>query len=299
MLQFLPGFIVGPLGLLLYTINTLFWVVPILLLSFCKLLPIPIWRKVCTYLLDACAVAWISFNNFNQRVLTGTQINIEGMEKLQRKEWYLVVANHQSWVDILVLQRIFNHKIPFLKFFLKQQLIWVPFLGIAWWALEFPFMRRYSRAFLAKHPELKGKDIEATQKACRKFRYKPTSIMNFVEGTRFTEHKYKQQGSPYKHLLRPRAGGVAFVLNAMGTQLHKLVDVTIYYPQRRPTFWDFLCGKVKQIDVHVRVMPIDSQLIGDYQNDKAFQQHFQSWINQLWHEKDKQLDSMSNKASSR
>ncbi|TAA41032.1 MULTISPECIES: acyltransferase [Corallincola] len=293
MLSFLPSFIKGPLGLLLYIVNTIFWVLPILLLSFCKLLvPITLWRKLCTYLLDACAVAWISINNVNQRLLTGTRIAVQGLEGVVRKEWYLVLANHQSWVDILVLQRIFNHRIPFLKFFLKKELIWVPFLGVAWWALEFPFMRRYSSAFLKKHPHLKGKDIEATRNACRKFRFKPTSIMNFVEGTRYTEQKHEKQASPYQHLLLPRAGGIAFVLNAMGNQLHKLVDVTILYPQQRPSFWDFVCGKVAEIKVDVRVLPIDEHLIGDYQNDKQFQQRFQGWVNQLWQEKDLKLAEM-------
>ncbi|GAA5218671.1 acyltransferase [Corallincola platygyrae] len=293
MLSFLPGFIKGPIGLVLYTINTLCWFTPIMLLSVLKfIIPISFWRQGCTYLLDACAVAWISVNNFNQRLLTGTQISVEGLDKLVRKEWYLVMANHQSWVDILVLQRIFNHRIPFLKFFLKRELIWVPFLGLAWWALEFPFMRRYSRAFLEKHPQLKGKDIEATRKACEKFRFKPTSIMNFVEGTRFTDGKHAKQQSPYPHLLKPKAGGIAFVLSAMGTQLHKLVDVTIHYPKLRPTFWDFVSGKVKQINVHVRVLPITEQLIGDYQNDKAFQQRFQKWVNEMWEQKNLQLAKM-------
>ena len=174
----------GALSALLYGLNTLFWVPMVLTLAVLKLIvPLKPWRTFMTYLLDACAVGWISVNNFNQRLFSRTTLEVSGLEGLARNDWYLVIANHQSWVDILLLQRVFNREVPFLKFFLKQQLIWVPFLGLAWWALDFPFMRRYSKSFLAKNPHLKGKDMETTKKACEKFQYKPTSIMNFVEET--------------------------------------------------------------------------------------------------------------------
>jgi 1-acyl-sn-glycerol-3-phosphate acyltransferase len=213
----------------------------------------------------------------------------------------LVISNHQSWVDILVLQRIFNHKIPFLKFFLKKELIWVPFLGLAWWALDFPFMQRHSKTYLAKNPHQKGKDMETTRKACEKFRYKPVSIMNFVEGTRKTDDKHKRQGGSFKHLLKPKAGGVAFVLSAMGEQLHKLLDVTIYYPHGAPSFWDFVCGKVKEIHVDIKVLSIEELMASDafamdYFDNPAQRARFQQWLNTLWQEKDRTLDQLSKKA---
>ncbi len=197
----------------------------------------------------------------------------------------MVLANHQSWVDILVLQKVFNHKAPFLKFFLKKELIYVPVIGLCWWALDFPFMQRLTAKQLAEKPELKGTDIATTRKACEKFRYKPVSVMNFLEGTRFTPHKHDKQQSPFTHLLKPKAGGISFVLNAMGEHLHKLLDVTICYPKGIPTFWDYISGKVQDIKVRVRVLPIDPNLIGDYE-DPVFRQRFQSWVNQLWLDKD-------------
>lgn len=148
----------GSLSTLLYFINTLFWFVPVLLLGLIKLLlPFKGARRLCNTLLDGCATHWIGFNNLIQKTIINTPFNVVGVDKGRRNEWYMVIANHQSWVDILVLQRIFNQKIPFLKFFLKKELIWVPFLGLAWWALDFPFMRRYSRKFLEKHPHLREK----------------------------------------------------------------------------------------------------------------------------------------------
>jgi 1-acyl-sn-glycerol-3-phosphate acyltransferase len=135
--------------------------------------------------------------------------DVQGIAGLDPRGWYLVNCNHQSWADILVLQHLLTHRIPLLKFFLKQQLLWVPVMGLAWWALDFPFMRRHSEEVLKAHPELRGKDQEATRLACEKFSLIPTSVMNFCEGTRFTPTKHQRQQSPYRHLLRPKAGGIA------------------------------------------------------------------------------------------
>lgn len=294
MLKQLGYNIVGSLSVVGYFINTIFWFVPIMCLSLLKIIPLLRLRKLISYLLDGCATNWISINKVNQNIFSRVQWDVKGLEKLTPQDWYLVVSNHQSWVDILVLQRVFNRKIPFLKFFLKKELIWVPFLGLCWWALDFPFMRRYSKSFLAKNPHLKGKDLQTTRKACEKFQYKPVSVMNFIEGTRITPEKKARQISPFKKLLKPRAGGIAFVLSAMGHQLHQLVDVTIYYPHGIPTFWDFVCGKVKSVKVDVAVTPIenlfDENIFSDnYFEDPKQRSLFQQWLNELWEQKDQQL----------
>ncbi|KZN14792.1 acyltransferase [Marinomonas sp. TW1] len=287
------------ISLSLIVLNTLFCFLPVMFLAILKcLLPIASIRARLNLLLDHIATFWIGVNNLNQRCLGRSQITLSGQQTLLEKDWYMLVANHQSWVDILVLQRMFNRRIPFIKFFLKKELIWVPFIGLAWWALEFPFMKRYSPALLKKRPELKGKDIEVTKKACEKFQHFPVSIMNFLEGTRFTAEKHQQQNSPFKHLLMPKAGGLSFALNAMDGKLHQLIDVTIVYPNGAPSFFQYLSGKVEEIRVHVRTMPIDLNLLGDYQNDADYRHHFQQWVNALWLQKDKQFDDllMSNKS---
>ena len=295
MLRWLPSPLKGTLSLLLYIVNTLFWFIPLMLLAILKLLPITRWQAWMSYLVDAVAVAWISLNNFTTHIFTSIKWRVEGLETLSRKDWYLIIANHQSWADILILQNIFNRKIPFIKFFLKKELLYVPFMGLCWWALDFPFMKRYSQQLLKKRPELKGKDIATTRKACEKFRYKPVSIMNFVEGTRFTQAKHDKQQSPFRYLLKPKAGGTAFVLGTMGEQLHKLLDVTIHYPQGIPSFWDYISGKVHAITVNIKVLPISKELIGDY-NDQAYRERFQQWLNQLWVEKDQQLATLQTRA---
>ncbi len=297
--SFIPGPLKGALSFIGFFVNTIFWVIPIFITAFLKLIiPLKFWRRICDVVLNWLAGNWIAVNNLNLQLVGGTRWDVRGIKDLKMDAWYLVVANHQSWVDILVLQKIFHRKIPFLKFFLKKELIWVPVLGLAWWALDFPFMKRYSAAFLKRNPHLRGKDIEITKKACRKFETIPVSIMNFMEGTRFTRAKHTRQGSLYRNLLRPKSGGIAFVLAAMGNQLSGIVDATIVYPQGAGSFWDLICGRIPDIRVQVNLIPITDEIRGDYFNDRAFKRSFQNWINTRWLEKDKQIDLMLNQALS-
>jgi 1-acyl-sn-glycerol-3-phosphate acyltransferase len=295
MLSFLPGFVILLLTSLLALTSTVALVPVLLLLALLKLLlPIAAVRRLLSRLIILVAETWIGINNAMIRLFTRDQRwDIEGAEHLQRDGWYLVLSNHQSWVDILVLQYVCNQRIPFLKFFIKSQLIWVPFLGLAWWALDFPFMKRYSKEHLEKHPELRGKDVEATRRACQKFAELPVSVMNFVEGTRFTPAKHDRQRSPFKHLLKPKAGGVAFVLETMGETLRSIIDITIVYPDGRPTLTDLLSGRVNRVRVHVQRREIPRELlVGNYENDVEVRERYQTWINGIWAEKDRLIGSL-------
>ena len=273
---------------LLIASSTLLHVTPILLVSLLKaVLPFKRLQSAANPLLTGIAESWIGFNGWLWDRFTHTRLELREDAALRMDGHYLVLANHQSWVDILVLQKVFNRRIPFMRFFLKRQLIWVPLLGLAWWALDFPFMGRYSKKQIAKNPELAGRDIEATRRACEKFRAIPVSIMNFVEGTRFTAGKHAKQGSPYRHLLKPKSGGVAFVLDAMGDGLHAIVDVTIVYPGGSPSLLDLLADRIPEVRVQVRQRAIHAEILsGDYQHDRAFRARFQQWMNGLWVEKD-------------
>ena len=283
----------GLTSLLFYFCNTVFWCAPLFLLAILKfLIPLTRFRLWCSRTLSILATGWVGTNTINQRLFSKTSLIVEGLQKLSLEKKYLVLANHQSWVDILVLQRIFHRKIPFLKFFLKKELIWFPILGQAWWALDFPFMKRYSKQFLKKRPHLKGKDLEITRKACEKFKTSPISIMNFVEGTRFTAEKHKIQQSPYQSLLKSKAGGVGYVLTSMGDQLNAILDVTIVYPEGIKNFWSFVCGDIREIKVKVKHLPVTADLLGDYTTDRSFRARFHNWLNDLWKEKDQSIQDM-------
>ena len=279
---------------LLIATSTVLHVLPLLLVALVKvLLPFGPVQRLCNPLLTGMAESWIGFNNWLWDRFTHTRVDLREDAALRMDGHYLVLANHQSWVDILVLQKVFNRRIPLLRFFLKRSLFWVPVLGLAWWALDFPFMGRYTRKQIARNPELGRRDMEATRRACAKFRDIPVSVMNFVEGTRFTPGKHAGQASPYRHLLKPKSGGVAFVLDAMGEGLHAILDVTIAYPAGRPSMIDLMADRVPRVNVRVRQRPIPAELAGgSYQDDRAFRARFQQWMNGLWEQKDADLETM-------
>jgi 1-acyl-sn-glycerol-3-phosphate acyltransferase len=281
----------GAVILLLIATNTLVHGTPIILLAILKLvIPWPAFRRTVGRILTAIAEDWIAFNTLLLRRMQETRWELRGLEGLNRHGWYLVIANHRSWVDILALQAVLNRRVPFLKFFIKKELRWVPVLGLAWWALDMPFMKRYSREELERRPELRGADLETTRRACQRFRDLPTSVINFVEGTRFTPEKRDRTGSPYRYLLNPRAGGIAFVLGAMGPILHEILDVTIAYPAGTGGFWDLCCGRIRHIVIEVGRRPLEGWLsAGDYAEDAAFRRRFQEWLAALWAAKDARL----------
>lgn len=294
MLSFLPAALRGVLAGLLLALNTLFWCWPLFAVTLLKiLLPFGPPRRLCNMAMSFIQESWISCNKGWMALVRRTRWYIQGLEPLDYQHSYLVTSNHQSWADILVLQYILNRRIRPLKFFLKQELIWVPVIGLCWWALDFPFMKRYSKAYLAKHPEKKGKDLATTRRACAKFRHNPVGIFNFLEGTRFTPEKHAEQASPFRHLLKPKAGGIAFVLDAMGEQLESLVNVTIHYPSGNPSFWTLLSGGLDEVVVRFEELPIPREFIGkSYDQDEAYRLAFQQWVNRLWEDKDALLDRL-------
>ncbi len=284
---------------LLLLINTLVLIGPLLVFALLKLLFQGLMRDRCSAAVMWIAETWAEINKLIFGAFTPTRWEIRGHEGLRGDTSYLLICNHQSWVDIPALVQALNRRTPFFKFFLKKELIWVPFLGLAWWGLDYPFMKRYSKAFLAKHPELKGKDLEITKAACELFKRQPVTIVNYLEGTRFTKAKHAAQASPYKNLLKPKAGGVAFVLAAMGEQLDAILDVTVVYPDSRiPGFWDMLCGRVPKVIVDIKTRELDPALWqGDYENDPLFREKIQNWVNQLWIEKDAHISALRNESA--
>ena len=294
MLGFLPSFVRGTLAALLLAVNTLFWCVLLFVLALVKLvLPFQAVRIRLDPMLNAVATAWVACNTAWMQLTQRTEWDVQGVDKLAYRGWYLVNCNHQSWVDIFVLQRALNGRIPMLKFFLKQELIYVPVIGLAWWALDFPFMKRHSRAELRQNPKLREEDRETTRRACQKFALVPTSVMNFAEGTRFTPEKHSAQGSPYRYLLKPKAGALALALNAMGEQFHSLIDATIVYPDGIPSFWQFLCGDIPRVVLRVRQLPIPPEFCaGDYEGDPVFRGTVHRWLADIWEFKDAQIDKL-------
>lgn len=288
-LTFLPPTLRGLLTTSIIVLSTLVLTLAMVLPALVKLLvPAEGVRRLCDRALTALASAWVATNNTWMAAVSPAAWDVAGIDGLHRRGWYLVSSNHQTWVDILVLQRVFHQRIPFLKFFLKRELIYVPVIGLAWWALDFPFMKR------GRGHGARAADLQTTRAACEKFKRIPTSVINFVEGTRFTPAKHATQGSPYRHLLKPKIGGLGIALATMGEQFEALLDVTIVYPDGIPTFWQLLCGQVRRVTVRVAASPIPPEVLGgDPVGDRAYRRRLGDWVESQWVAKDRLIDALS------
>ncbi len=293
MLNFLPGVVRGALSYLLLGINTLVWCLPLYVFALLRFIGPASAEPWCTRRAMNLAELWVDCNNLIIDLFQKIEIEVHGLEELSPSKWYLVLCNHQTWVDILILQRVFNHKIPILKFFIKQQLVYTPVIGNAWWALDFPVMKRYSREFLSKHPELRGKDLERTRRSCEKFKLTPVTVLNFLEGTRFSPSKRDKQKSPYRHLLKPKGGGTSLVLSSLGDRIDSVLNITIFYPDFVPGFFEFFCGKAEKVHFFVEYLPVPAEFSADNEAaGNSAKKNFRSWMNEIWQQKDDQLDSL-------
>ena len=282
--------LIGVTAFIFVLLNTLFWCIFLLSFAVLKLLlPIESWKIFFTKLIIFIGECWIFCNKAWINLLHKPKWKVNGFQKLDSKNWYLVTANHQSWADIFVLQSITNRNIPMLKFFMKDVLKWVPIIGLAWLSLDMPFLKRYSKDQLEKNPKLRGRDIEQMKKSFGRYSRYPVSIFSFAEGTRFTEDKKLKQKSPYQKLLLPKTGGIALALSTM-PYIKSFINFTIKYDSEHRTFLKFLCGKMNDVTVEVEIIEIPESFFGnDYLNDESFRQEIKGWLNQIWLKKDKLL----------
>lgn len=267
---------------------TVVLIIPMIVVAVVKLLvPVNFVRRRCRRAVVAIAEFWLLIVVQCFRLAYQTRIVVTGDTDFDRNHSYLLLCNHLSWIDVPALLWAFSGKLPFYRFFLKRSLIWMPLLGIAFWALEYPFIRFRSKEYLERHPEKRGEGLETARRACRHLKGIPSTIVNFPEGAINTREKHQRQRPGYRNLLRPHAGGPSLVISAMGEQLDALLDVTIHYPAGPPSVADFMLDRVACVRVHVRRITIPVELVGgDYQDDPEFRARFRRWINDLWHGKD-------------
>lgn len=245
------------------------------------------------------ANSWIGINNqLIEKVLPNLKwdISIDKALDLNLEGRYMMICNHQSWVDTTVNQYFGLTRMPLTRFFTKWELIFIPFVGQAFKILGFPMMKRHSKAQVAKNPELKHRDMLEARKACEQLLSQPFTLLNYLEGTRFTTEKHAEQQSPYQNLLKPKAGGLALALNILGDKIDALVDMTIVYPDGAPDYGDFWLGDVSRIAVNLRKIDIlDWLLHGNYEDDPIYRERFQQWVDQIWTEKDQLISQMKSK----
>ena len=237
---------------------------------------------------------WVEGNDRIFDAMLPLRWDVAGLpDDLRRDGRYLVISNHISWVDIFAHFRVFHGRTAFIRFFMKHRLLWFPIAGQACWALEFPFLRRYTAEYLQQHPEKRGLDIQTARRACQRYRHIPVTILSFLEGTRFAREKQMDQDSPYRHLLRPRIGAIAFVLASLGEQLDALLDATIDYGDRDVTMWNFASGRVPNITVRVRKIDVPLEFLTPAIAEPGPpRDRFRAWIDSVWREKDAEIDQL-------
>ncbi|WP_201579157.1 acyltransferase [Psychrobacter sp. Pi2-52] len=244
------------------------------------------------------ATHWISSNSaLIDNMLPRKDWRISLPDDIHTNGKYLLVSNHQSWVDTSIVQYIGEKRLPLTRFFTKFELIYIPIVGQAFYFLDFPMMRRHSKEAIAKNPALKGKDIEEAKRACALLKNKPFTLLNYLEGTRFTKAKQAQQKSPYTHLLKPRAGGLSLAISALGEDIDGILDMTIVYPDGVPSYGDLWKGNIKRLGVDLRYINIPDALFesikqGGYENDEDTKAQMFDWVEQVWRQKDERISTM-------
>ena len=211
----------GAIAALFLALNTAIWCVPLYIVGIVRfLLPIASVQRTLSGAMDLVIDGWVGGNRVMNAALRLHQmdLSLDVAAPLSLRNRYLLICNHQSWADIIILQNSFRGILPPLKFFTKRELIWIPLLGPAMWLLGFPYVRRGGAG-----------DRQAMANSCAGFREHPVTVLNFLEGTRFTAEKHAKFDSPFQALLPPKTGGMAFVLGQIGTHIDSIIDVTIVY----------------------------------------------------------------------
>ena len=225
-------------------------------------------------------------------LMHGDTIKVFDENKFDRNTWYMAMSNHQSWADIFVLLVAAHKRIPLLKFFMKKELRWIPFIYLANKTLNMPFVNRHSKKEIESNPSLRLKDYQNTLEACKRFMRSPSTIFSYAEGTRNDPMKHKSQNSPYNNLLIPRVGGMATALSAM-PEIETLVDYSVVYKSDKRDAWSFLKGEMRDVKILVKEHKIPKHLKNkDYSEDKVYRDDFKTWIEEIWVEKDKNMDNL-------
>ena len=153
------------------TLSALFWL--FLAVTSIVLFPIAVVLWAVTSLLDRRGILLHRFTCFWASLYTWFnpvwRVRVEGREKIRRGRAYVMIANHQSLLDILVLFRLFAH----FKWVSKIENFRVPFIGWNMSLNRYIKLRRGSRESVARMLD-----------ACARTLDEGSSIMMFPEGTR-------------------------------------------------------------------------------------------------------------------
>ena len=286
-MKFIFENIIGIMSITILVLNTFVLsclLIPLGIIKF--FLPLTALKVLFTKFIIKVGELWIFTNKIWVKALHNPKWQIIGKENIKSDGWTIATSNHQSFADIFLLQDITNRKMPMLKFFMKYVLIYVPVIGLSWWALDMPFLKRYTKKQLENNPELRGKDVREMRRALKHYALYPVTVFSFAEGTRFTIKKNLHQKSPFKNLLKPKEGGLATALSLVN-EIDSLIDFTIKFDTKKRSFWDYLCGRMNSVKVIIREIKIPAKFLNiDLLENKILRSEFKDWLHDIWNEKD-------------
>lgn len=274
--------------------NLLLCALPLLLAGIAKGI-VPGSRPAANRLMDGIYRWAVRVDDFWLRSVIGIRWNHPPMN-LARDRSYLVLSNHASWSDILLIQSVIvrggvggrhgSGPGPLLKFLVKRELAFIPILGLIFWAYDFPLLQRKSAAG-EDDATRRQRDLQAVRDACQVVRENPAAMMNFAEGSRSTPAKRARQESPYQFLLAPRVGGFHALLEGVGDEVEGVIDLTVGYPAS-VSFWAFLSGALPSVQ-------IDAQVFGRGDLPQT-REEAALWLSARWDEKDRRIAEIRAKA---
>ena len=228
---------------------------------------------------------WLLTTIQTDYVITGDRLDPRGT--------YLILANHQSWIDIMMVMVVLGKGTTLPRFFMKWELVYMPVINICAWVLDFPIMRRYTQEDIKDRPELKNRDFDYAHEVLSRNPERQCVVVNYAEGTRFTPEKHRKNRSPYKHLLKPKVGGPQLALDCLRGRLDGIIDITLAYPGAKVSVWRLMAGRVPKVMIHVERIELPDGL------DKppetlAELKAFRGWMNSIWVKKDARIDQMIN-----
>ncbi len=265
------------------TLNLAFWVLVLLVLLPAKAAPRtrPWFRRAAAGIYRAA----VRVDNVLLRRVSRASWRVRRLN-LDPARPHIVLSNHRSWADIFLVQSLIATRGPIVTFLCKRELLYVPIFGPIILAFDFPVLRRRPRQGVDRAGR-RDDDRRRVADAAAALLESPAAILSFAEGTRFTVGKRdanRRDGAEghYRHLLPPRAGGLAAMIEALAPGDGSIVDLTLAYP-RPSTFWEFLGGAAGSVEVAWETSPIAAVKPDDVT----------SWLNDRWRRKEESLESRS------
>ena len=233
---------------------------------------------------------WININELLITRLLRIQIDIPQINQMSENNWYILTSNHQSFFDIILVQIFCKRHKLYNKFFMKESLIYLPFIGISCWGLDFVFIKRFSKKDLKRNPEKIAKQHNYILQKCELYKTYPCTIVNFIEGTRYTKNKAAK--SSYKNILGPQPMGLSLLMTTMQPKIKQVLDISIVYPDRVDNFFDLFFQSNHKILLSCNIIDVDHSHAGDYRNDKNYRASFNKWLKEIWRSKDQKISDM-------